>query len=150
VERDTTSSSAKDFWTGLAARPGSRSLFALRDQAARELLAQFLPAAAGVATSTAPLPAELRGHLAASITRGAFDSVKRLLALDAAAAILTDRENGSWARDSELLSAAANLAKAGERQAARTAYLQTIRQLSDPALGEFAARTAKTLSEKPR
>lgn len=144
----TTAPHAKDFWAGLAARPGSRSLFALRDQAARQLLAQFLPAAAGGGISTTPLPADLRRHLADSIARGTSDSTKQLLAIDAAAAILPDVENRDWARDSELLSTAANLAKAGERQAARTAYLQAIPRLASPALGEFAALTAKALSEK--
>ena len=144
-----TTANARDFWAGLAARPGSRSLFALRDRAARQLLAQVVPAAAGVATSTTPLPAELRGHLAAAVTGGDFDSAKHLLALDAAAAILPDRENGNWERDAELLNAATTLAKAGEHKAARTAYLQAIPRFTEPALGEFAARAARKLSEKP-
>lgn len=142
-----TTPQAKDFWAGLAAHPGSRALFALRDQAARQLLARIRPAAAD---STAPLPAELHGDLAAAVTTGAFDTVKQLLALDAAAAILTARENGNWARDAAILNDAANLAKAGPHQAARAAYLQAIRQLADPALGEFAARIAKSLSADPR
>ena len=144
---DTTAPHAQDFWVGLAARPGSRALFALRDDAARQLLAQILP---DPAASTAPLPAELRGHLAAAVTDGAFDMAKQLLALDAAAAILTTHENAKWARDAAILSDAAILAKAGQRQAARAAYLQAIRQLADPALGEFAARTAKALADQPQ
>lgn len=146
VANDTTAPHARDFWTGLAARPGSRALFALRDQAARQLLAQIRPAAAD---STDPLPAEMHGDLAAAVTTGAFDTVKQLLALDAAAAILTARENGNWARDAAILNDAANLAKAGQREAARAAYVLAIRQLADPALGGFAARTAKALADQP-
>ena len=134
-----------DRWAAFPSLPGSRTLFALRDRAARQLLARLYPADATLATSTSPLTTELRERLTTAITTGSTDLAGNLLALDAAGNFLPPAEHQAWTRDAAALRNAATLLAAGQRDAARTAYLQAIRQLTEPALGEFAARQAKAL-----
>ena len=140
---------AQNFWLAVSSRPGSRALFALRDRAARQLLARLYPAENTLATATTPLATELRERLAAALTAGPADLTGSLLALDAAGNFLPPTEHLAWARDAAMLRNAATLLAADQRAAARTAYLQAIQQLSEPALGEFAARQALRLRSTP-
>lgn len=139
----------QNFWPDLATRPGSRALFALRDRAARQLLARLYPTDAALATSAVPLSTELRERLTAAITTGSAERTGKLLALDAAGNFLPPVEHLAWAREATVLSNAAALLTSGDRNAARTAYLQVIRHLTEPALGEFAARQALRLGSTP-
>ena len=107
--------------------------------------ARLYPADATLATSTSPLITELRERLTAALTTGSTDLAGKLLALDTAGNFLPPTEHLAWTRDAAVLSNAATLLAADQRAAARTAYLQAVRHLADPALGEFAARTARDL-----
>ncbi len=143
-------SSLAEYWAALSMHPGSRTLFALRDRAARQLLARLYPAEAALPTSTTPLITELRERLTAALTGGSAELAGKLLALDAAGTFLPPAEHQAWARDSVILREAAALLAAGERDSARLTYTSAIRQLTEPALGEFAAHQARALGSSPK
>ena len=138
-----------DHWTAFSILPGSSTVFALRDRAARQLLARFYPADAALVTSVTPLATEFRERLTTALTTGSVSLTGKLLALDAAGNFLPPTEHLAWAHDAAMLRNAATLLAADQRAAARTAYLQAIQQLSEPSLGEFAARQALRLRSTP-
>lgn len=144
-----TDPSPADHWAAFSMHSGSRTLFTLRDRAARQLLTGLYPAEPALASSTTPLVTELRDRLTAAITGGTADLAEKLLALDAAGTFLLPAEHQAWARDAAILREAAALLAAGERDSARATYTRAIRQLTDPSLGEFAARQARVLKSSP-
>lgn len=147
--RSASESPIADHWAAFSIRHGSHTLFTLRDRAARQILTGLYPAEPALASSTTPLVTELRDRLTTAITGGAADLAGKLLELDAAGTFLPPAERQAWARDSAMLREAAALLAAGERDSARATYMRAIRQLTDPSLGEFAARQARAL-KSPR
>jgi hypothetical protein len=129
-----------DLWQSLATLPGSSQLFVARDDAARERLAKI-----GGPLNAGPLPELLREQLEKAIAAGDRERGQKLLALDNAAAVLTETEHRDWEQTLALLEKAAACLEQKNSAEARTCLLTVLRSPVSAAAGQHAARTLRQL-----
>jgi hypothetical protein len=128
-------------WFQLAADPNQRHLFALRDRAAREVLATIggsVPDSLEV-----PLVTTLRDQLEAAIAAKELDRAERILAISAAGGFLAREEQERDRSELQLIRKAAQFTAEGEAQSARKAYKNLLATTVSPAVAAVAVRAFK-------
>jgi hypothetical protein len=123
-------------WLKLALRPGGVALLAARDRGVLALLASpTQPIVDG------PAPPALRGRLEKALGENDANEIRRLLAIDYAASLLSWQERGDWLPVPGMLEA---LREGGDgAYAARRGLTGILRRVQDAGFGEAIARRLK-------